>query len=409
MTQEKALEILKTGANVFLTGEPGAGKSYTIEQYVKWLKESKKDYAITASTGIAASHINGVTIHSWTGLGIRRGLSQQQLEGIGRNTWIVEKIQPVETLIIDEVSMLDSVIIDDIDGILREVHPQHAHLPFGGIQVVFVGDFFQLPPVSRGEEKKAFAFQSPAWIEANLEVCYLTEQHRQSDQEFLGILNAMRTGTITEAHKDRLKQCEMTKSPETKLFTHNADVDRLNNDKLAELPGKEEIFWMQQSGDPKRIETLKKQCLSPEKLVLKVGAVVMFTRNNFKAGYVNGTIGKVTGFSSGRPVIQTLEGRTIAADAAEWEWSTRKEGTIARITQVPLRLAWAITVHKSQGMSLDAAEVDLRGTFEFGQGYVAISRVRSLQGLHLLGINEMAFAMHPEVVEADKRFRELGV
>lgn len=408
MTQEKALEILKTGANVFLTGEPGAGKSYTIEQYVKWLKENRKDYAITASTGIAASHINGVTIHSWSGLGIRRGLSQQELDGIGRNTWLVEKMQPVETLIIDEVSMLDSVMIDDIDGVLRAVHPQ-VNLPFGGVQVVFVGDFFQLPPVSKGDEKKHFAFESLSWIDADLQICYLTEQHRQSDPEFLEILTAMRMGKVTQQHKDRLGQCTMTTAPETKLFTHNIDVDRLNNQKLAELKGKEEVFWMSESGDPKRIETLKKQCLSPEKLVLKEGAVVMFTRNNFKGGYVNGTIGKVERFSGGRPVIKTLEGRSILVDSAEWEYSTRKQGTIARITQLPLRLAWAITVHKSQGMSLDAAEVDLGGTFEFGQGYVAISRVRSLAGLHLTSINDMAFAMHPDVVEADKRFRELGV
>jgi ATP-dependent exoDNAse (exonuclease V) alpha subunit len=408
MTQDRALEVLKTGANVFLTGEPGAGKTYTIDLFKAWMKEEEMAYAITASTGIAASHLDGSTIHSWSGLGIRRGLRKEQLDGITYNTWIVERIKPISVLVIDEISMLDAVLLDDVSNILKAVHNNGK--PFGGIQVVLVGDFFQLPPVARDGEKKEFAFNAQSWIEANMQVCYLTEQHRQSDAEFLGILTAMRAGTVTDEQKARLKACTMTKKPDTKLYTHNADVDRLNNEELAKLKGQEKKYEMSESGDPKFIETLKKQCLSPEILKLKEGAVVMFTRNNFKEGYVNGTIGKVTGFTGGgAPIVKTLEGKTIVPVAAEWSYSTRRRGQVASIKQIPLRLAWAITVHKSQGMSLDAAEVDLGGTFEFGQGYVAISRVRSLEGLHLTDINDLAFAMHPEVVAKDKEFREAGV
>lgn len=406
MTQDKALEILKSGANVFLTGEPGAGKTYTIEQFTKYLDSSGKDYAITASTGIAASHLDGSTIHSWSGLGIRRALQKAQLEGVTRNHWVVEKIKRVKTLVIDEISMLDAVTLNDVNNILMAVHNNSK--PFGGIQVILVGDFFQLPPVVKGNEERRFAFQSEAWINAQFQVCYLTEQHRQSDAEFLGILNAMRKGTVTQEHKDRLLACQMNVKPDTKLFTHNADVDRLNKTELEKLPGKVRTFMMHEGGNEKLIEVLKRGCLSPEKLELKEGAVVMFTRNNFNAGYVNGSIGKVIKFTKGGdPVIELVGGHTVTPEMAEWKFRQQRE-TKAWIRQLPLRLAWAITVHKSQGMSLDTAEIDLSSTFEFGQGYVAISRVRSLQGLHLAGINDNAFMMHPLVVEQDLIFRQHG-
>lgn len=410
MTQSDALDILKSGQNVFLTGEPGAGKTYTIDRYKEWLQEQKMSYAITASTGIAASHLNGTTIHSWSGLGIRKGLNRQQLDSMKYQPKIVERIKDTDVLVIDEISMLDAVALDDIDAILKTI--LSSSYPFGGIQVILVGDFFQLPPVSREKKPVRFAFDAHSWREAGLEVCYLTEQHRQSDQEFMDILNAMRSGTVTRDHKERLKACQMGKKPETKLFTHNADVDRLNSQKLASLPGKLHTFEMTQRGEFKYIEMLKRQCLSPEKLELKEGAVVMFTRNDFKAGYVNGTIGKVIGFKGGEPQIKTTDGLVITPGRAEWSYKEPKDKDdrkSAKIEQYPLRLAWAITVHKSQGMSLDEAEVDLAGTFEYGQGYVAISRVRSLQGLHLAGINELAFEMHPEVVAMDQEFRKAGV
>jgi len=408
MKQENALEILKTRRNVFLTGEPGAGKTHTIGMFVEWLDGEGVEYAITASTGIAASHLDGSTIHSWSGLGISRGLQKPQLDAIKRKGFLVERIKLVETLVIDEISMLDAVALNDINAILQTVHENK--LPFGGIQVVFVGDFFQLPPVSKRDQEPArFAFEAESWKAADLAVCYLTEQHRQSDAEFLEILTAMRAGTTTKEHKDRLIACQLSTRPDTQLFTHNADVDQLNKAELAKLKGKEQVYMMQQGGDEYLIETLKKSCLSPERLVLKVGAVVMFTRNNFNAGYVNGTIGKVVKFQHGDPVIETLDGRTVRPELAEWSIKKRRYETKAWIKQIPLRLAWAITVHKSQGMSLDSALVDLSSTFEFGQGYVAISRVRSLQGLHLKGINEKAFLMHPKVVEQDAVFRKQGV
>lgn len=407
MTQSEALKVLQSGANVFLTGEPGAGKTYTISQFIEWCEKKGKDVAVTASTGIAASHLDGSTIHSWAGLGIRRDLKEQQLEGIARNAWLSERIRGVDILVIDEVSMLDAVTLNDVNRVLQTIHKNKK--PFGGIQIVLVGDFFQLPPVSKFGEERFFAFESEAWQSANMQVCYLTEQHRQSDDVFLDILTAMRSGTITDQHKETLLACQMSGKPDTQLFTHNADVDRLNQTELDKLPGKAKTFQMEEGGIPTMIETLKRGCLSPEKLILKEGAVVMFTRNNFNAGYVNGSIGKVVKFNgAGEPVVRLLNGLTVVPERAKWSIRQRREEK-AYIKQIPLRLAWAITVHKSQGMSLDSALIDLKSTFEFGQGYVAISRVRTLSGLHLTGINDKTFLMHPKVVEQDIIFRRIGM
>lgn len=406
MTQQEALEVLKSGRNVFLTGEPGAGKTHTIGLFVEWMESQDRGFAITASTGIAASHLDGSTIHSWAGLGINRDLDKRQVAGIARKPYLANKIRAAKTLIIDEVSMLDAVTIDDVDKVLRAVHGNS--MAFGGIQIVFVGDFYQLPPVNKqDQELSKFAFEADSWMKTDPAVCYLTEQHRQNDPDFLEILTAMRSGQVKPSQRDRLIACQLEEKPATRLFTHNADVDRLNREELAKLPGEQYEFNMTAGGDPYLIETLKKSCLSPEKLVLKVNAVVMFTRNNQNEGYVNGTIGKVVSLKGGI-TIETLEGARINPSRAEWTIKQRNhEGQKVKawISQIPLRLAWAITVHKSQGMSLDSASVDLSKTFEFGQGYVAISRVRSLKGLHLSGINDKAFLTHPKIVEQDAIFR----
>ncbi len=410
MKQAEALQILKTGANVFLTGEPGAGKTHTINAYVAWLRERGIDPSITASTGIAATHVNGMTIHSWSGIGIKDEMSDWDIDALMSRERLVKRILEAKVLIIDEISMLDARILDSVDRVLRALRKSslRADRPFGGLQVIFVGDFFQLPPISRGAAA-AFAFESDAWREANLIVCYLEEQHRQSDAEFLEVLTMLRAGEYEEKHHEilqsRMNVAHSAKAP-MRLYTHNVDVDRMNTEALGGIDSKSHEYDMQSSGSRTLVESLKKSCLSPEKLSLKKGAAVMFTRNNFEAGYANGTLGVVDSFSpEGTPVVRTFSGRYIAAEPAEW--SVQDGGKIlAKLTQVPLRLAWAITVHKSQGMSLESAIMDLSRAFEYGQGYVAISRVRSLSGLFLEGLNQRALALHPRVVEVDREFRQ---
>jgi len=406
MTQEQAIEILKTGANVFLTGEPGSGKTHTVNQYADYLKEHNIAPAITASTGIAATHLNGITIHSWAGIGIKENLSKRDLEKIAKTSYIKKRVEKAKILIIDEISMLEAQTFTLVDLVCKQIFQSKE--PFGGLQVVVVGDFFQLPPIGKQAE---FAFKSVAWGKANFAVCYLTEQYRQDDESFLTMLSAIRANGFNNKHlqsiETRVIKFEQTPKDVTRIFSHNADVDRVNSQELAQLPGKAEFFYMFSRGQRNFVDNLKKGCLSPETLELKKDACVMFTKNNIKEGFVNGTIGKVIGFNEGNnyPIIQTTSGEQI--EVSPMEWTIEEHGSIkARIAQVPLRLAWAITIHKSQGMSLEGAVIDLQKTFEFGQGYVALSRVRRLSGLYLLGYNQKAFLTHPEMQNQDQVFRD---
>lgn len=420
MTQDEAFAILKTGANVFLTGEPGSGKSHMVNRYVAYLRSCGVEPSITASTGIAATHIGGMTIHSWSGIGVRSKLTSHDLDFLMDKDRLVKRLRAARVLIIDEVSMLSGDTLGVVEQVCRALRDSGE--PFGGLQVVLVGDFFQLPPVMPRAEQEAvksisldggdwspFAFMGTAWEKAAPVVCYLTEQHRQEDPAFLRALSAIRKGEVT----DEVRQCFTDRCIEppaevehTKLYTHNFAVDRLNDARLATLPGERRDFAMTASGAPGIVEGLKRGCLSPETLSLKIGAKVMFTKNSPEGKFVNGTTGEVTGFSrvNGNPHVTTTNGRIIEAELAEWSIFDGMK-PLGMIKQIPLRLAWAITIHKSQGMSLDAAIIDLASAFEFGQGYVALSRVRTLAGLYLLGYNERALEVHPDVFARDVLFR----
>ena len=412
MTQAQALEILKTGNSVFLTGEPGSGKTYLINQYVSYLQSKQIHVAMTASTGIAATHIGGITIHSWSGIGIHKTFAKEDLRVLVKNTRIANRIIKTSVLIIDEISMLDCQTFDLIELVCRTLRKNDE--PFGGLQVVCVGDFFQLPPVSRaGEQTPQFAFQSEAWKRLDPRVCYLTEHHRQDDQVFLGLLRSMRSGYLSDDEKDILLsrsvdlQFDHVDLDAPKLFPHNLNVDTLNDRELQKISGAKKTFEMKAHGAPPLIEQLKRGCLSPEVLFLKKGAHVMFTKNSFTEPYVNGTIGIVTGFAddSNQPIVRIRSGKSI--NVAPVSWSIRAEDhELASITQLPLRLAWAMTVHKSQGMSLEAAFVDLTRAFVPGQGYVALSRVKSLQGLHIGGLNAQALEVNQDVLMKDAEFRQ---
>ncbi len=416
MTQNQALEILKTGVNVFLTGEPGSGKTHTINQYVKWLRSQYKDVAITASTGIAATHISGMTIHSFAGIGIKKSLTEEDIDKIFENHFKARQIANADVLIIDEISMLDANTLDMVDRVLARSPKFMSNAAFGGKQVIFVGDFFQLPPVPDRFKNKnpRFAYESEAWKAAAPVTCYLTEQHRQEDPAFLEVLTAMRSGTLSDDHRGLLKQRtgggfdrDQRRDDRTVLYTHNDDVDEENESELAKIDEEPHVYDMSSEGHSVAISILKRQCLSPERLELKTGALVMFTRNNWELGYVNGTIGTVTEFLDGHtPVVKIKAGKEFVVERAEWSFVNGKGITTASIRQLPLKLAWALTVHKSQGMSLDQAHIDLSKAFEYGQGYVAISRVRTLKGLTLEGFNKKALLMHPEIVKQDKIFRK---
>lgn len=404
MKQKTALDILKLGHNVFLTGPAGSGKTFLLKQYIDYLRKNNIGVAVTASTGIAATHMNGQTIHSWSGMGIMDVFNEDEYAKLKKRHYHKQRFTNAKVLIIDEISMLHAYQLDIVNSICKKFKEPFS--PFGGLQVILCGDFFQLPPVAKYGQETRFVIESESWAEMNPKICYLEEQHRQEDRQMLKILNDIRNRSCNQKTLDLIisRQSKIIKNniTPTKLYTHNANVDHINDLELKKIKEQSRTFEMTAKGNEYLAATVKKGCLAPEKLVLKEGAVVMFVKNNFERGYVNGTLGKVIGFDvNGMPIVQTISGRKIVATPEKWSIDD-EESSLASITQVPLRLAWAITIHKSQGMTLDAVEMDLSKSFEYGMGYVALSRVRTLDGIKLLGINDMALEVNPKVYEFDK-------
>ena len=396
-----------SGVSVFLTGPPGANKTFVLNEFVRRAERRGKRVAVTASTGIAATHIGGSTIHSWSGLGIRDSLTPYDKEWLRSNDRLRKRYVGTDILVIDEVSMLHGARLDMVNEACKLLRENDA--PFGGLQVVLVGDLFQLPPVNRSSELVDFAHTSAAWEELNPQICYLSEQHRQQGDRLLDVLEAMRRGEVEEWHEqallERLDKRPAAGVPVTRLYAHNVDVDTINQRHLAALGSDTKIFRMETKGGASKVEQLAKSVLAPEVLELKTGAEVMFVANNFAEGFVNGSRGQVVQFRDGRPLVKLLAtGRIITAEPHSW--TLMEDGKKrAEVIQLPLRLAWAITIHKSQGMSLDAAEIDLGKSFTPGMGYVALSRVRTLDGIFLTGMNAMAMQLHPDIFDFDAELR----
>lgn len=407
MTQKQALDIMLKGESVFLTGPAGSGKTYVLNQFITQATSNSLVVAVTATTGLAATHLHGATIHTWSGIGIRDELEPEFFENLRRDRKKI--IKETDVLVIDEVSMLHDFRLDMIDDVCRHVRKNNA--PFGGIQVVLCGDFFQLPPVNRrGSREGGFVVHSRAWQELDPTICYLEEQHRQNDDIFLDILTALREGDVRRRHAEALLERVDVELPShhdiTELHTVNVDVDKINSQKLAALKGEERTYSASTAGSQNYVDSLLRSCVAAENLVLKKGALVMFIKNDSERRYVNGSIGTITGFEKATdyPIVTLHSGRKIIVEPDTWEL---KDGDVKRasLAQIPLRLAWAITVHKSQGMTLDAAKIDLRRAFVEGMGYVALSRVKSLETLSLVGINRMALQMSREALEIDRMLR----
>ena len=411
MNQEKALSVLKSGSNVFLTGSAGTGKTYVLNQYIKYLKARKVPVSITASTGIAATHLQGTTIHAWSGIGIKDSLSTRNLRDLKEKKYLKKNIDKSRVLIIDEISMLHKKQFDLVNEVLQFF--RETQDAFGGIQLVLCGDFFQLPPIGNTSEvnKDKFCFMSQSWLDAKLSICYLTDQFRQTDSKLDKILNEIRSGYVSPNSIELLKSNdkEIEAEEPTRLYTHNMDVDRINGQHMNEIKGRKKVFKAKIKGNLKLAESIKRSIMAPEKLELKKDAKVMFVKNNYEKGYLNGSLGKVITYNDdGYPVIQLNNGAHIVAEPEDWRIEDETGKLLVSYQQVPLRLAWAITVHKSQGMTLDSAVMDLSNTFEKGQGYVALSRIKGLEGLQLNGFNTTTLEVDQLALKADKRFQALS-
>lgn len=406
--QKFILEQYKEGKNIFITGPGGVGKS----ELVKTLCEMKKS-VVTATTGCAAIrlHCDARTIHSWSGIGLGTKSIEEiirKMHPLVKGEWKTTKV-----LIIDEVSMLSKRIFDMLNEIGKRL--RRNGLPFGGIQVIFLGDFFQLPPVGDSPDTQAFCFESPDWDDVFDIQIELTKIFRQKDEAYAKILTQIRRGVIKKS-ADKILRSRVgliykgTIMP-TKLYPTRMRVDEMNRRSMGILDGESVVFTMKAimriHGREMEIEyeNIKKGLLVEPELTLKVGAQVMCVvniKNDKTMELCNGSQGIVTGFADGLPVVQFQNG--VHRPIGPHIWESERIPNVG-ISQIPLILAWAISIHKSQGSTLDLAEIDIgSGIFECGQSYVALSRVKSLEGLYLSSYDPGKIQINKKVKEFYEKF-----
>jgi ATP-dependent DNA helicase PIF1 len=403
--QEAAIELALRGDNLLLTGPGGTGKSETVRHLIRELRAKYKypgTVIVSASTGAAAVNISGCTIHAFLGTLISKNvndLMRNPAIRVQNSPYVHERLQTAKVIIIDEVSMLSGDFISMLDYRLRTVRqsPDDKVLPFGGAQLIFVGDFTQLPPVTKRTEYHTYeyAFESPAWRMANVKVVQLTKVFRQNDAEFIGHLENVRRGTLNEATVEYFDSRVGVKLADpTRLLSRNATVDMINKSNLDALKGSAVAFKMKFNGNDMYLSKLA-EVVEPI-IHLKVGAPVVFTRNMYDAPdddgprsvtkfiYANGERGTVLSISKKNGVsVRKRSGKTVLVDPVEYEYRNGGGRVVATAAQLPLRLAWAMTIHKAQGATLDEVECDVSECFQSGHAYVALSRARTIEGLSL--------------------------
>ena len=405
--QNIAYNLMCEGKNVFITGSGGVGKTKLIKFFTKIYKKSRV-IAVTSTTGTSALLIDGTTIHSYLGIGFGKASSEILIQKINSTPWLKKRWNSLSCLVIDEISMLSPEIFDKLEYIARVI--RKSKLPFGGIQLILSGDFCQLPVI--GVNK--FCFEAESWNICIDETIYLTEIIRQSEKSFQNILNNIRLGNITEFDKTILDQRigfnlnnEYGIMP-TKLYSTNIDVDRINNIELDKLSETGITFFEYEmdiyvsgkvSNRVAAIEKFKKSCNAPEILQLCIGCQVMLLKNiDLIKGLANGSRGVVIDFKDDLPLVKFINGEQRIIDMEVWE-IIENDKPILTAQQIPLKIAYACSIHKSQGCSLDLAEIDLSNVFEYGQAYVALSRVKSLDGLSIIDINYDNICVHPKALE----------
>ncbi len=408
--QRIAFEAVKSGRNMFVTGQAGTGKSELIKYIKTWIESQGMIPAITSYTGVSALGIKGVTLHRWAGIKLAEEGAIELIHIVKKNRNAMKNWKNTDLLVIDEISMLSPDLLYKLDCIGRSVRRIQA--PFGGIQLLFSGDFAQLPPV----KTDVYCFECPTWESCKLDICYLTENMRQCDPLFQKVLSEIRMGRLSDEGRELLLSRVGVKVGTediipTKLFSHRKSVDEINEENLKQIPREDNPLQRFKAVDfieSKRevnpeyqqnyIATLNKTCQAKPILDLLVGAQVMLIHNlDIDMSLVNGSRGVVVRFEEYRPVVKFLNGIEMIIQTNDWEIKINDECKIVR-RQIPLILAWASTYHKCQGMTLDCVELDLGDTiFSDGQFYTGISRVRTTEGMSITNLDFNGIRCDPKV------------
>ncbi|XP_053677644.1 ATP-dependent DNA helicase PIF1 [Anopheles nili] len=417
--QQNILTVCQSGRSIFFTGSAGTGKSFLLRKIIAALPPDGT--VATASTGVAACLIGGTTLHSFAGIGGGDATLQNCYEKASRPI-TAQAWRKCKRLIIDEVSMIDADYFEKIEAVARYVRKNNK--PFGGIQLILCGDFFQLPPVNKvmdrsqrgqfsqgadGGGRVRFCFESKVWPEC-IQMSYeLRIVHRQRDQEFVSILNSIRIGRVTDEITERLRKTASQRIETegilaTQLCSHTSEVDAINHAKLENLRSEEKIYDAKDS-DPYSTKQLDQLVPAPAKLTLKIGAQVMLLKNfNIAEGLVNGARGVVLNFVQGLPLVK-FKHRELLVRSEKWTVKTGA-GMVMTRTQLPLKLAWAFSIHKSQGLTLDCVELSLSKVFEAGQAYVALSRAQSLESIRVLDFDLRQVWANTKVLEFYRNLRK---
>ena len=384
--QKLALEAVSNGDNIFITGGAGVGKSYLVNEIVK---STKKKIGVCAMTGCAALLINGATLHSYLAIGLAKESAKVLAGKIKRFVTVVQRIQDLDILLIDEVSMLNDELFEKVYEFLQIVRRNPK--PFGGVQMIFVGDPFQLAPVEGG-----YCFTSKLW--KDIEVHTLTQNMRQAgDQEFKDLLDRVRWGKCSDEDYETLKKLKNTTFPDgiipTKLYSKNINVDAINQTELGKLSTEVKEYLTEYVSEPsKKWATSNK---IPERSLFKVGAQVMCTRNIPLLGLVNGSRGVIESFEPESVRIRLLNDEIVRLPYIS---VTPFDNQFLVVKFLPLKLAWAVTIHSSQGMTIDALEVDLgKDIFAYGQAYTGLSRAKSLSTVRVTSVLSTSFVTNPSI------------
>lgn len=404
--QKEAYDLMCNGKNVFITGAGGVGKSELIKTFVKIFSDVKK-IGLTSTTGTSAIIIGGNTLHSFLGIGLGTDNIDAIYRKISSNKYKRTAWKTLDILIIDEISMLSPELFDKLEALAKRIRMSTE--PFGGIQLILSGDLLQLPCVNN----QNFCIDSKSWKQCIQHTIYLKEIMRQKDKFFQTCLNNIRLGIVNDDVENLLKSRSNidyknnSNIKPTKIYSLNKDVDKINNKALKKLNSENDLQFMQYDMDIENltknqyiVNKTEKTHICNKELLLCVGAQVMLVYNlDLDEKLVNGSIGIVVGFESDLPIVKFLNGIQRTIDFQTWDIQENKK-VICKVTQIPLKLAFAVSIHKVQGASIDYAEINLKNIFEYSQVYVALSRVRSIEGLFIKGYkNSDCIQSHPKALE----------